>query len=85
MELTKTMKTMLMAIEENGSMTATDIQRTRGISYACIVNGLKVLKNMGLIASKREGKFISYTLTDKGKEVCDCFKKIEEVIKNGQN
>lgn len=52
-----------------GEMCVCVIVETANCPYSALSYHLKMLKNAGLIESKRDGNFLNYSLTEKGKKV----------------
>jgi len=49
-----------------------------GCSYSALSYHLKLLKDAGLVTSTRDGNFLIYGLTDKGKGILGCFHRYFE-------
>ena len=52
-----------------GEMCACVLVETADCRYSALSYHLKMLKDAGLIKSKRDGNFLNYSLTEKGKKV----------------
>ena len=72
-------KTMLLSVLE-GEMSLVEIARKNLIfGYAQLVKARKVLEENGLITSQRKGRARIIKLTEKGKEIAQKFKELEEL------
>ncbi|MCD6202015.1 MAG: helix-turn-helix transcriptional regulator [Bacteroidales bacterium] len=67
---------ILNYLEEKGSLTVTEIHNLLGIEQSTTSHHLGILKDKGVLASKREGKNTYYFLKyDNINQILDCISK----------
>ena len=67
---------ILNYLEEKGSLTVTEIHNLLGIEQSTTSHHLGILKDQGVLASKREGKNTYYFLKyDNINQILDCISK----------
>ncbi len=66
-------------LNENGKMSVTEIYSSLDIEQASASHHLNILKNKGILVSKREGKKIFYSLKSVTlTEIIDCINRCNE-------
>jgi ArsR family transcriptional regulator len=61
----------ILCILKNGSRCVCQIIDNLGLSQSLVSHHLKKLKTAGLIADKKTGLWVYYSLTEKGKKIAD--------------
>lgn len=77
---------ILSVIDENGSACVFEIFQKLNLEQSIVSQQLRILRNAGLVATQREGKFISYTINyDKVQKIVtavqECNSKAPEEVK----
>lgn len=77
----------LSVLKGEGPMSMTALQRfvtSRGaftcVSYAWLVQVVRLGVDKGLLSTKREGRYVIVGLTPKGKRACELMKRYERIV-----
>ena len=78
----------LMLADDRSGVRVSDIADKTNLTRSAVSHHMQILKNAGLIGSRKEGKYVYYFLDSSGKDVdalAKLFWDVRDVIKNDGN
>ncbi len=63
--------TLAAALREGGELCVCDLAWISGKAQNLVSHHLRILRSAGVARSRRDGKLVMYSLTDKGRELLD--------------